>query len=638
MYIRESKTRNKKTGKVYVKHSLVESIRTPNGPRQRTVMQLGQLTLPRKSWPPLAAELERRIAGQETLPAIGAGLSKGVLLAADEAMKEFGARTELKAGNIKTEATADYLSINKNSVTSSYSRSIGAELLVHDCWHKLGFPKFLKKLKFSPYECSLAEAAVAARLIHPGSDLDTWQWIRSQSAIGELTPENLEKVCRNRVYNIADKLWAHHTEIENHLADSLQRLYSCGDRLFLFDLTNLYLEGQALGNTLARRGKSKEKRSDCKLVSLALAVDSRGFPLFSRVYPGNISEPSTLKDILEDAGYLDEQPLLKFEKPTIVMDRGIATKDNIQLMLDNDIAYIVVERGARNQSHLASFKNVEKDPLFTKIERCKQPPVWVKKVDGEREGTVQVLCMSKGKREKEKAMEQRWEERAREDLLNLQRSIQKGNIKAENKILRKLGRLEERYPKFNRYFEVNLVAEEIEKTASKRKSPIKIKELSFTRKAVFEPPPEETNPLLGTYVIETVHRHLSAEEIWSLYMTLTRVEKAFRSMKTDLGTRPVFHQLAERTEAHLFISVVAYGILSCIEHRLLENEEHRSWPTIRQAMQTHRRTTVIMTDDKGRIHHLRQTASPEAVHLEIYRKLNIDHRMARTSEVKAIRL
>lgn len=128
---------------------------------------------------------------------------------------------------------------------------------------------------------------------------------------------------------------------------------------------------------------------------------------------------------------------------------------------------------------------------------------------------------------------------------------------------------------------------------------------------------------------------MTADEIWKLYMTLTQVESAFRSFKTDLGTRPVYHQLAERTTAHLFISTLAYSLLASIEYRLSEAGDHRSWKTIRGIMSTHRRDTIILTDDKRAIHHIRQTGMPEPAHLDIYRKLAVNYRMPRFKKILA---
>jgi len=630
MFIRQTKTKNAKTGEVYVKHTLVESVRTASGPRQRTVMQLGKLSIPRKSWPVLAAELERRIAGQGELDLSSIKCSDAIARAADQAMEKFSPRVQRKAENIADEKAADFATVDLNTATTSMSRSAGAELLIHDAWNLLDLPGILKDLGLDKSERSLAEAVVAARMIEPGSDLKAWNWIRNASAIGELTEEPLEAAGRNRVYEIADCLCGVREQIETALRNGFGRLFPDERRLFLFDLTNFYLEGQALGNSLACHAKSKERRNDCRLVSLALAVDSRGFPLFSRVHPGNIGEPATLKEVLDEAGLLEGERLPGFDAPTVIMDRGIATKANIEMLKGNELKYIVVERGARSREYLAMFENAAKNPEFTRIDREGQPPVFVKKIEKPDSDTVEVLCVSEGKKQKERAMALRWEERACEDILKLQGSIRGGNIKNKEKIQRKIGRLDERYSGFSKRFDVALIPE--------TENTDRIHDLTFKRKPVFDIPEENENPLWGAYVMETPHTDLEAEQIWKLYMTLTQVEAAFRSLKTDLGTRPIFHQSAERTEAHLFISVLAYSVLACIEHRLRQAGDHRQWRTVREQMTTHRRDTIILTDDRGNIHHIRQTGAPEPVHLDIYRKLGITPRMPRYKNLVGKRL
>lgn len=630
MFIRQTKTKNAKTGEVYIKHTLVESVRTEAGPRQRTVMQLGRLSIPSKSWPILAAELERRIAGQGELDLSSIKCSDAVARAADQAMEKFSPRVQRKAENIADENTADFAPVDLNTATTSMSRSVGAELLVHDAWNLLDLPGILKQLGLDKAERSLAEAVIAARMIKPGSDLKAWNWIRNASAIGELTEEPLEAAGRNRVYEIADRLCGVREQIEAALRNGFGRLFPDERRLFLFDLTNFYLEGQALGNSLAHHARSKERRNDCRLVSLALAVDSRGFPLFSRIHPGNIGEPTTLKEVLEAADLLGGERLPGFHAPTVIMDRGIATSENVELLKENGLKYIVIERGARSREYLEMFENAAEDPEFTRITRDDQPPVFVKKIEKPGSDTVEVLCVSEGKKQKERAMAVRWEERACEDLLKLQGSIRSGNIKNKGKIQRKVGRLDERYSGFSKRFDITLIPE-IENAE-------RIRDLTFERKPMFDIPDENENPLWGAYVMETPHSELEAEQIWKLYMTLTQVEAAFRSLKTDLGTRPIFHQLAERTEAHLFVSVLAYSVLACIEHRLRQAGDHRQWRTVREQMSTHRRATIILTDDQRNIHHIRQTGTPEPAHLDIYRKLGISPRMPRFKNIVGKRL
>lgn len=616
MFIRETKTSNKKTGKVYIKHSLVESVRSPRGPRQRTIMQLGRIDLPREQWPLLAAVLERELSGQKELP----GLPEGVetVEVREIAEKAVTHHQFLRSRREQSRERKDQRQLKKidlNTATTAWHRSLGSELVGHNTFCRLKLPEFLQELGFSARQRSLAEAVVLGRLIEPDSDLGTWRWIRKRSAISELTEVSLEKVKKDGIYEIADHLLKHKALIEKHLFQREKKLFPGRGSLYLFDLTNFYFEGEAAGNTLAKYGNSKEKRRDCPLVSLALIVDQNGFPVISRVYEGNIGEPKTLREILADLGILSQGGQGEFSEllPTLVMDRGLATSDNMDFIRAAGLPYIIIERSPRQKEYVELFREYQKN--FELIQRKGKRDVWVHKIAGPTSGTARVLCVSEGRKLKEMGIARRWEGRAIEDLKKLQRSVQKGYVKALEKVNQRVGRIRERYPGFGNRFQVSIEASDDGSRATK----VNWESLSATA-GKDTPKPD---PLHGCYVIETPHIKESGLDIWKLYMTLTRVEDAFRSLKTDLGTRPINHQLAHRTAAHLFISVLAYHLLISIEYQLCQKDDKRRWKTIREVLRTHQRSTIILTDEKDNIHHIRQSSQPESAHRDIYNKLDI---------------
>jgi len=616
MYIREVKTTNKKTGKVYVKHVLSESVRVNGSPRPRTVMNLGRLELPRELWIELAAELTARLTGQLSLGLPGIKTKKSVQATADQAIKNFYLRTEQHRNQFKRKTTEqETLEIKVDEIATTQSRSLGAELVCHHIWNELKLPQLLKKLGFDAMECSMAEAIVAGRLIAPGSELSTWKWIRNQSAIGELTETSLDKLGLNRLYRIGDKLLVHKDEIEYHLLKREEKLHPNRDTLYLFDLTNFYFEGQCLGNDLAHHGKSKEKRSDCRLVSLGLVVDSNGFPISSKIFPGNVSEPQTLRETLEQMGLLDET--FSAMRPTLVMDRGIATTENLALLKEYGFPYVLIIRGPRNKYYLDQFSNFENDGEFETIERNGKQ-IHIKKVRKD-DDTVEILCISEGKRKKETAMNQRWIEHASEDFARLQRSVRaknKGTIKAVEKVYERIGRLKERYPNLAKNFEYKII-----------EAPEHVGyalDVEYTQLTNFDLGENiVADPLSGSYVIETCFADKSAQEIWQMYMTLTMVESAFKSIKSDLGTRPFYHQGADRTEGHLFIAVMAYHLLCNIEYKMKQQNDYRQWRTIKNELSTHQRATVILIDKNDNIHHVRVSGMPEPEHNDIYTKLGV---------------
>jgi len=620
MFIRESRTTNRKTGVSYTSYKLVEAYRSDQGPRQRVVLSLPELNLPKSEWRKLAMALEARIGGQLSLfeeePRIAA--------AAEQAMRHFDFH-QLRHKDQQERATGqEWTSVDLQSVEATEFRSLGPELVGHTIWERLGMPATLSSMGFTRTQQALAEAVVVGRLVAPSSDLATWAWLRSRTALSELVAGDLSHVGKDAVYEMADKLLEHKSSIESALRAQEMLLFPQVARVFLYDLTNVYMEGAAEGNTLAKYGRSKEKRSDCRLVTLALLVDEYGFPLFSHVYGGNQSEPETLKDVLHRLE--EENTNLLQGTVTFVMDRGIATRDNIALLQNKGYAYLLVERRPVHKAYEQEFAAGRE--TFERIDNRadEADAVYAKKVMTA-EGGAHVLCLSEGRAQKEIAMDRLAEQRFLEDLERLRQSVTKGSIVVPEKVGQRLGRIQERRASIAQYYEVEMQSDEAHR---------RVTGLQWKKK----PAREQRSALTGCYVIETssVHADLDAKEIWSLYMTLGRVENAFRSLKTDLGVRPVYHQMAERTEAHLWISVLAYHLLAAVERQLREHGDTRQWSSVRDVLRTHQRTTVMVTDDKNRAHHIRVSGRPESVHREIYRKLHMTDPLRREHRIVDRRL
>jgi len=597
MFIRESKTKNKKTGKVYIKHSLVESVRTERGPRQRVVLTLGRLAVDREHWKQLATALEAFLSGKAELMFLaGFELSEEVL--SEIARTRAVARTHkarLGGAPATEEASPEpvYQEVDVMSVHCSDSRSLGPELAAHQAWELLEFDQLLGRCGFSPREQALAATVIWGRLIQPGSDLSTWQWLRERSSLSEFFEADISRVHKDQVYKIADKLLLHKDRLEEELYDRQCAVFPERESLFLFDLTNFYFEGNCAENELAKRGKSKEKRQQNPLVSLALLVDQDGFPVKSKVYKGNVGEPITLKEVLSGCGLLDRDNLFR---PTIAMDRGIATKENIALLRKYNFPFVVIERADRRHQYADEF--IRRDQFDT-IEDSKEQKIHLKKIGD------QVLCTSEARKEKEKAMADRWVAKAEEDLKKLQESVRKGSFKKPEVICDRLDKIKTRYPKFNEVFSADY--NEIDQTLTYKQAERE----------------DDPGKLHGCYVIEFDQVDGDAEAIWRTYTTLTRVEAAFRSMKTDLGTRPVYHQGGKRTEAHLFLSILAYHMLINIEHRLKAVGESMRWHTLREYLASHQRSTIIWTNKEKEIWSKRVSGTPEMRHLQIYGKLGI---------------
>jgi len=604
MYIRQYVKVNKKTGTEYYSHRLVEGIRTEKGPRQRIVMHLGKLDLPKSEWKKLAAALEMRLSGQISLFEDDPVIAE----AAEKAMVHYDFSAIHKSDQDLSQNKQDLVMVDVESCGTMDVRQLGPELAGHTMWQQLNFNGILKDCGLDERQIALAEAVVVGRLVEPASEFSTRQWLRKRTALLELLDADISKVGKNSVYEIADTLLNCKSSIEHALREREAALFPEKITLFLYDLTNTYFEGVCRKNELAKRGKSKEKRSDCPLVTLALVIDSRGFPVFSQIYHGNQSEPATLKDILsklaEDSGNL----LAPFF-PTIVMDRGIATHDNLELLKEKDYPYVLIERRATEKDYVEDFTNARDTfEVISKPNNPNQSKVYVKKIESE--NGSRVLCLSEGREEKEEAMDHLQEQRFIDDFTRLKNSVVKRRIVMVKKVSERVGRLRERYSAIAKYYDVDLTINEDKK---------EVTDIVWKKKESRD----SRYTLTGAYVIETSHTNLNAQEIWNIYTTLTQVEYSFRCLKTDLGFRPVYHQLSRRTEGHLFISVLAYHLLICIETQLRSQEDTRKWSSIRKILSTYQRSTIVMTDHESDIHHIRVSCLQDPGHQDVFRKLNI---------------
>ena len=552
----------------------------------------------------LVAVLEERLTGQQSL---FSDKYPEIAHIADEAMRNYDF-VQSKSVIEKASEERELVTIDLNSLNTFQHRSLGPDLVGHVFWQRLGLDKVLAGCGFSERELALAQAVVVGRLVEPSSDLATWGWLKDRSVLPELLPANIGNVGKDAVYEIADKLWDYKPQIEEALKAKEDELFPGRGSLFLYDLTNTYFEGSCLDNELAKRGHSKNKRNDCPLVTLALVIDESGFPITSRIYSGNQSEPATLEEILEQLYPVGKDlSLFPSELPTIVMDRGIATKDNLALLKERGYPYLLIERREVEKEYEAEFEQARE--TFEKIkDREEGKDIYIKKIDTE-EG-VRVLCLSDGREAKEEAINDLKEERFLADLESLKASVAKGNVKLKNKVYERIGRINERYPRIAPHYEIAVELNEDKSRAI---------EISYHKKESLK----QRRALSGCYVIETSHKDLEAEEIWRLYTTLVKVENSFRSLKTELGVRPIYHQSKDRTQGHLFISVLAYHLLNAIEKTLHQHEDRRSWSSIRKTLSTHQRCTIIFKDEQGRIHHTRVSSTPESQHKEIYKRLEV---------------
>ncbi|MCL0058332.1 transposase [Dehalococcoidia bacterium] len=346
MFVKEIIKRNPGYDKTFTYHRLMESVRTPRGPRHRKIIDLGKLDLAKDDWKTLANRIEEILCGQQTFFTPPDDIES---LAHHYA--QLIRQREMHSLPIEQEKEPDWETVDLKSLSQSGSRTIGGESVGYDAFQRLGFPRILSDLGFNRDQRDRAALLIIGRLLHPGSERKTAIWAREISALDELMGTDFEHLSNNALYRTSDQLLKHRYEIERHLSESERSLYNLGETIILYDLTNTYLEGSAHESSLAHRARSKEKRYDCPLLTLALVVDEDGFLKKSKVLPGNVSEPGTLKAFLEayDDELKQKLPLFK-ERPTVVIDAGVGTQANLRLIRSMGFHYITMSRSKLSET------------------------------------------------------------------------------------------------------------------------------------------------------------------------------------------------------------------------------------------------------------------------------------------------
>jgi len=418
-------------------------------------------------------------------------------------------------------------------------------------------------------------------------------WLKSRSRI---------KV--SSLYRTCDHLVTQKEAIEESLVERERSLFGLGEKLILYDLTNTYFEGNPRAQE-AQRGASKEKRTDRPLVTLGIVLDEDGFPKTSKVFPGNVSEPGTLEAVVDEMLLRRPRQLRLAERNlTVVIDAGIATEANLQILRAKGLDYVCVDR-RRVQDIPEGEPHVVHDG----------PSGIVKALRSADSSEVFLFCESTGRQQKEESIKNRFQLRFEQDLQRLADSLQKkGGIKKYEKVVERIGRLKEKYSPVARFYEIR-VAEKDGKAISLS---WELKDEQGLQKR-----------FSGRYRIRSSRTDLSDKELWDLYNMLTQVEASFRSLKHELSLRPVYHHVSRRIQGHLFVTVLAYHLLCVIQRQLHQCGIHHHWATLRTHLSGQVRVTTSVVNDKGQVIHIRHTSEPEPVHVEIYNALGLPARPLR---------
>ena len=601
MFIRRTQTRNARSGEPYCTFRLVHSARVGASVKQTTLLNLGShFELPQPQWPALVARIDELVRGQASLldPTLSdAGQALAQRYAAQLIALRPSAASITPAQAERTASGAAeperYQEVDLDTVELVRPRSVGVEHAALSVMRECGFEDKLAELGLNRPQIAAAVGNIIGRMACPGSELATHGWLQQRSALGELMAFDFEAMDLNRLYRASDALYKHREALQDHLFGQAKSIFGFGETVTLYDLTNTYFEGVAAGVAKAKRGHSKECRRDCPLVTLALVLDGSGFARRSRVFAGNAAEPATLAQMLTDLGAPPGA--------TVVMDAGIATEANLTWLRAQGYHYVVKSRLRERQFDPAQATEVQSAGDVTiKIQRVL-----------DEQGHALLYCHSPAREQKDRAIDTAKAAGFEAVLAKLQAGLSKPRgTKDVAKIMERLGRARQRFARAAQHYQVELTQDA---------SGTQVR--AITWRLTLKPGSAAMHP--GVYCLRTTLLDLDDATLWRTYTMLTDLESVFRSLKTDLGLRPVFHRIDTRVEGHLFISVLAYHFVHTLRLQLKAQGIDNSWATLRETLATQQRVTATLQRRDGRAVHVRKATRPEPRHHRINEVLGL---------------
>ena len=518
MYLRRH--RRMVEGATYEYWTLVESRRTVSGPRQHTVATLGKL-------PGLEAQVH---VGWEAI---------------DDLLEGRAPAKQLELSGETPPVPPQWCQVDVRGVRVERVREFGEVYLALSLWRRLGLHQLLAELLPSgreevPWE-RIACLLAIARFCAQSSELGVAQRWYARTALEDLLGVSWEKINDDRLYRGLDALHEHKEQLTQHLLQRYQSWFGVGFEFLLYDVTSTFFEGQALGNTKAARGYSRDHRPDCKQVCLGLVVSPEGLPLAYEVFAGNRTDVTTVEDIVT---VMEEK--YGQAKRIWVMDRGMVSEENIEFLRGRNAQYIV----GTPKAQLRQFEAALLEDQDWKQVRADVEVKLLPHPDGQGQEQF-VLCRSQARREKEKAMLARQEEGLWQKLLEIHQSLEKKPAPADL-IQRRVGRWLGRFPAADKLFEVEVQLNQAQQACGLSVA-CRVDRHQWARRAH------------GAYLLRTNCAEKDPAKLWAWYLQLQQAEAAFRCAKSDLGLRPVFHHKAERVEAHLLVCFLALALWRTLE-------------------------------------------------------------------------
>jgi transposase len=577
-----------KDGKAHTYWSLVETVRTPDGPRQKTLCYLGELNS--------SAQARR--------------------LTTVEVFNEQGEAHQLKLFPSHVAPPADDPQVARvlvNKVRLERTRQFGSCFLGLDLWKRLEPDRFFEQtVDGEPADVPWSRVAALLAingLCAPGSELAIEQRWYPSTALDDLPEIEEGKINDTRLYRCLDRILPHKTKLERHLKDRYGALFGAEFDVLLYDLTSTYVEGAAEKNPMVRRGYSRDHRPDCEQLVIALIVNNEGFPFSYETFDGNRTDVSTMETILR----MVERKYGKARR-IWVFDRGIVSEENLAAIRKRDGQYLT----GTPRSQMKRFEEELVKEDWTRV----RPEVEVKKVAIPQGEETYILCRTSGRKEKEKAIRSRFSNSMETALKGLEKTIVTGRLKDRNKMERRLGKIQARHPQVNDLYDL-----ELRDTAEGVRLFWQMKEDRRNWRESRE----------GAYLLRTNLKADTAEELWSKYMQLTEAEASFRALKSELSVRPLFHQLEPRVKAHVMVAFLGYALWVTLKHLLkrrpaivpkpsaggVDNIKQMSPMRAIALLSTLQSADIVLPTTDGREIRLRRITEPTPEQKSLLRQLGI---------------
>ena len=490
--------------------------------------------------------------------------------------------------------------VNVDTLQHGNVREIGAENIAYQTWENLQIHSFLLSHGFTQEQAMLAATQVVSRAVYPASELKTTRWIKENSAVCELTGYNLKALTKDKPYQSALHLYKVKDALEKHLSKRTNELFDLEDRIILYDLTNTYFEGEKRNSRLAKFGRSKEKRGDAKLVVLALVVNTEGFIKYSSILEGNIADCNTLSAMIEKlASHTCVGPAV------VVLDAGIATEENLKLIEAKGYKYLCVSR--------SKFKDYTPVPdrLTVLLDTKSNKTIRIRSVSSPKNTDYYLEVKSPSKEKKEEGMKLQFEKRFEEGLQKISTALhRKGGIKQLDKVHQRIGRAKEKYPSVQHYYIIEVSSDAKTNLAT---------EITWKKD---EAKHNKKTESLGIYFLRTNLNVRDEIVVWNIYNTIREIENAFRTLKTDLDLRPIYHKNDEATRAHLHLGILAYWLVNTVRYHLKNNGMNSCWREIVRIGNTQKVITTSGTNTYDKIITTRKCSQPNDGLKQIYNALN----------------